>query len=145
MHQSVRQCAITDEQQQTRRVDVEPAHADPASPGKLRQPVETGRPPFRVRSSADHPFGLVHQQDSRIRRPTTQHFSVHPNPVILRDATAQGCWLSVDFDSTRFDPAFHFASRTGAQIGEHFLQLLGNHRLIHRLPLLALAPRVAAP
>jgi len=66
MHQGMRECAISGQQQQAGGIYVEPADGDPACAFQARQLLKHGRSAFRIVARGDHTFGLVEHQNLRV-------------------------------------------------------------------------------
>jgi hypothetical protein len=59
MHQSMRERTVRRNQEQTRRIDIEPADCDPAPALQLRQIIEYGATVLRIVARRDFADGLV--------------------------------------------------------------------------------------
>src|SRR5262245_3541219 len=92
MHQEMRELAVRCEEQQPRRVDVQPPDGDPATVPGRGQPFEYRRPPLRITAGRHLSDWLVVQEEltgGKLRRAQVEPAAVEPNVITRRGTIAE--------------------------------------------------------
>ncbi|EET44998.1 hypothetical protein NEISICOT_01328 [Neisseria sicca ATCC 29256] len=115
--------------EQAAGVDVQASDGDPAAAGGLRQAVEDADAALRVVAGDDFAFLFVIQDDARqaVCPFEFDDAAFDGNVVVGGDFVTQLRGFAVDRYPAVVDPLFHFAARTDAGRGKHFLQAFGLH------------------
>ncbi len=127
VHQTIGQLTVSGEQQQPRRVDIEPAYIDPAALLGTWQAIEHRRAAFGVVAGADLAVGLVVDQHTPHHLAgffALEQAAIDRDGVMGIDTLAECGNRAIDLDAALDDPLFDVATRRDAQTGKDFLQLL---------------------
>ena len=133
MHQRVGEIAVGRQQQEARRVDVEPADRDPARAFQERQLLEHRRAAFRIVARRDDAFGLVVDEHLRVFGVVAdddEALAVHLDAIAGAHARSDRRDDGIDLHLAGFDALFEQAPGAEPRVGEDLVQALIERRRV---------------